>query len=212
MIGLALALLMVLGGRQIISSLWVAKAPSLSARLIGARQIAPVRTSPLSRFRFSAAATLSSKRRLQQALFELPEIIELLNITLAAGESLYSALRRIVPRASGILAQELDFLLRSLDLGSDLESELENFAKRIPQRQVVEFANKLALALRRGTPLVRLMREQADSVRAEVNQQLLSLAGRNETRMLIPLVFLILPITVLFAVYPSLQLLNLNYL
>jgi tight adherence protein C len=65
--------------------------------------------------------------------------------------------------------------------------------------------------LQRGSPLAQLLREQASSARAEIEIQLLKKSGRNETKMMVPLVFLILPVTVLFAVYPSLQLLNLNY-
>jgi tight adherence protein C len=82
---------------------------------------------------------------------------------------------------------------------------------RLPQRQVSEFTSKLILSLKRGNPLAEMIREQAASARSEIRNELLKQAGRNETRMLIPLVFLILPITVLFAIYPSLQLLNINY-
>jgi len=70
----------------------------------------------------------------------------------------------------------------------------------------------LSVALRRGSPLARMLREQAESARADLRNELLRDVGRNETRMLIPLVFLILPVTVLFAVYPSLQLISLDYL
>jgi tight adherence protein C len=52
----------------------------------------------------------------------------------------------------------------------------------------------------------------AESARADQRNDLLKQVGRNETKMLIPLVFLILPVTVLFAVYPSLQLLNIDYI
>jgi tight adherence protein C len=48
----------------------------------------------------------------------------------------------------------------------------------------------------------------AESTRAELRNAQLKQAGRNETRMLIPLVFLILPVTVLFAIYPSIQLIS----
>jgi hypothetical protein len=41
-------------------------------------------------------------------------------------------------------------------------------------------------------------------------KQLSNFSG-TETRMLIPLVFLVLPITVLFAVFPSMTLLNLDF-
>lgn len=152
-----------------------------------------------------------SKNVSRQIMFELPEIIDLLAVALAAGESLYSALRLVVPRATGALAKELQHLISALDLGADIDSELVGLSKRVSGRQVAEFSNKLSLALSRGTPLAAVMLDQSIAIRADLQQQLTVLAGKNETRMLIPLIFLILPITVLFAIYPSLQLLNLNY-
>jgi tight adherence protein C len=96
-------------------------------------------------------------------------------------------------------------------MGSSIENELEAMAKRVKVRHVEEFANKVILAQRRGTPMARLLAEHSSSVRAEIRNELLVRAGKNETKMLVPLVFLILPITVLFAVYPSLNLLNFSY-
>jgi tight adherence protein C len=57
-----------------------------------------------------------------------------------------------------------------------------------------------------------MLSELSASARAEIRNMLLRQAGKNETRMLIPLVFLILPITVLFAIYPSLELLNFGFI
>jgi tight adherence protein C len=82
----------------------------------------------------------------------------------------------------------------------------------IPQPQVIELTNKIVLALDRGTPLATMLSELGDSARAEIRNRLFRQAGKNETRMLIPLVFLILPITVLFAIYPSLELLNFGFI
>ena len=162
-------------------------------------------------FRF-AKATFEPRQRMLRVLFELPDFLELLSVALSSGESIYAALRRVVPRISGILGTELAAMLRALEFGSDLEFELSELAERLPQQQVVEMCNKLTIALRRGTPLSRVLAEQAQAVRQEVSNQLLKRAGKNETRMLIPLVFLILPVTILFAIYPSLQLLNMSYL
>jgi tight adherence protein C len=103
-------------------------------------------------------------------------------------------------------------LLASLELGGELDVELDRLAKRLPHRQIVEFTSKVAIALRRGTPLSQMLSSLAESARADQRNDLLKQVGRNETKMLIPLVFLILPVTVLFAVYPSLQLLNIDYI
>lgn len=156
--------------------------------------------------------TFSSQKNAQRVLFEMPDFLELLSVAISSGESIYSSLSRVIPRLNGVLAAELRNTLLALELGSDLPSELDDLSRRLPQRQVVEFCNKLNLALRRGTPLARVLSEQAESVRQEVLNQLTKQAGKNETRMLVPLVFLILPVTVLFAVYPSLKFLNIAYL
>lgn len=152
-----------------------------------------------------------SKSRKDLILQQLPDFLELIAVAASAGESFYSALRITNSRASGILADEFERVLAAIEMGSSLEFELEGLAGRIRLRQVEEFANKVILAQRRGTPIAKLMRDQASSIRAEIKNQLLAKAGQNETKMLLPLVFLILPVTVLFAIYPSLQFLNFDY-
>jgi tight adherence protein C len=50
------------------------------------------------------------------------------------------------------------------------------------------------------------------SATAELRTQLLAKAGKNETKMMIPMVFVILPVTVMFALYPSLALIQGSFL
>ncbi|MEY4981267.1 MAG: hypothetical protein RL174_605 [Actinomycetota bacterium] len=148
----------------------------------------------------------------QKVLFELPDILDLLAVSLSAGGNLFNSLERVAPRVSGLVGRQLQLALQALQLGSSLATEMDRISERLPQRQLVEFCAKVNLSLKRGTPLADLLREQASSARAEIRNQLLKQAGKNETKMLIPLVFLILPVTVLFAIYPSLQMLNLGYI
>lgn len=166
----------------------------------------------LMRFAWKLRAKFEPNKRYQQVLFELPEFLELLSVALSSGESIYASLKRVVPRVGGLLGKELLATLRAIDFGSDIESEFTALSRRLPQQQVAETCNKVVISLRRGTPLALMLSQQADSVRQEVINVLTRSAGKNETRMLIPLVFLILPVTVLFAIFPSLQLLNISYL
>lgn len=178
-----------------------------------AAEVNPFRLSVrLSPSKQSLKARLVSRRKLQLAVSELPEVIELMSVSLSAGDGIYGALARVVPRANGVLADSLQTLLASLELGGELDVELDRLSKRLPHRQIVEFTSKVAIALRRGTPLSQMLSSLAESARADQRNELLKQVGRNETKMLIPLVFLILPVTVLFAVYPSLQLLNIDYI
>lgn len=166
----------------------------------------------LSTIKESLRLRLVSRKKLRMAVSELPEIIELMAVSLSAGDGIYGALTRVVPRVSGVLAESLHTMLASLELGGELDVELERLAQRLPHRQIVEFTSKVSIALRRGTPLSQMLSSLAESARADQRNDLLKQVGRNETKMLIPLVFLILPVTVLFAVYPSLQLLNIDYI
>lgn len=150
--------------------------------------------------------------KLERALFELPEIIDLLVVSLKAGNGIYRSFATVIPHSEGALAKELTQALKAVEFGAAFGSEIQQVSQAIPHPQVSEFINKVALALERGTPLAQMLTEQGVSVREEIKSRLLKQAGRNETRMLIPLVFLILPITVLFAIYPSLELLNFGFI
>lgn len=176
-------------------------------------EVQPLRVSAvLSRYRDALERRLISRKRLRLATSELPEILDLMAVSLAAGDGIYGAISRVAPRANGVLADSLKETLASLELGGELEVELNRLAKRLPQSQIIEFTSKLSIALRRGTPLSLMLTSLAESARAEHRNHLLKQVGRNETRMLIPLVFLILPVTVMFAVFPSLQLFTIDYI
>ena len=68
--------------------------------------------------------------------------------------------------------------------------------------------DQLVGALERGTPLVEVFRAQAHDSRDDAKRQLIEAAGRKEVAMLVPLVFLILPVTIAFAFFPGLLVLG----
>ena len=69
----------------------------------------------------------------------------------------------------------------------------------------------IAAALERGTPLAEVLRAQAQDSRDQAKRELLESAGRKEVAMLVPLVFLILPTTIAFAVFPALLVLQVGF-
>jgi tight adherence protein C len=153
-----------------------------------------------------------SSQKISQALFELPEVLDLLIVSLRSGEGIYQSLQMVVPRARGELARELSKCLIAVNYGAALTDEIRKIPSALAHPQFAELANKIVMSLVRGTPLAKMLEDQASSVRSEIRNQLLRQAGRNETRMLVPLVFLILPVIVLFAIYPSLKLLNFGFI
>ena len=65
-------------------------------------------------------------------------------------------------------------------------------------------------AIERGAPLVQVLQAQAGDAREAARHELIERAGRSEILMLIPLVFLILPLSVIYAVYPGVFMLRLG--
>ena len=150
--------------------------------------------------------------KLERALFELPELMDLITVSLRAGDGVYRSFATVIPRCDGEIAREFSKAIKAVEYGAAFGTEIRRVAEVLPHPQVAEFVAKVSTSLERGTPLAQMLSEQALSVREEIKSRLLRQAGRNETRMLIPLVFLILPVTVLFAIYPSLELLNFGFI
>ncbi len=157
-------------------------------------------------------STLISKlwvpRKLNLAIdFELPDFAQALGLLLANGLPVNVALGWLTPRATGELSSIFHHLRAELELGADPVELLKDLSKH-PNPGLAELAEKLAVAITRGAPISAQIMAHAASARANLQRRMLRQAGSNETKMLIPIIFCILPITVLFAIFPSLLVLG----
>ena len=73
-----------------------------------------------------------------------------------------------------------------------------------PFEAFARFVQGVVVGIERGTPLADVLRAQAVDVRELGKRALLEAGGRKEISMMVPVVFMILPVTVLFALYPGL--------
>lgn len=148
------------------------------------------------------------RRREERMLAELPTVAELLALSVGAGEGAIGAVERVVRTTRGEVAGELARMLSEARAGTPLTSALEHLADRTGVAPLARFAEGLAVAVERGTPLADVLRAQAQDVREQGRRALMERGGRREVAMLVPVVFLILPVTVVFAVFPSLAVLR----
>jgi tight adherence protein C len=181
---------------------------TLSSRL---EQMIPGSGLDLTRVAKQRRVSKLSKRMRRQIDAELPDLIDLACGALLTGQSLHAAIERVASRSNSIVASELQVFLRNVSLGQSLSSELAALCERKPTAAMKEFVNKISLSIARGTPLAESFEALSASLRERRGFELLKRAGANETKMLIPLVALVLPTTVLFALYPSLLVLNIGF-
>jgi tight adherence protein C len=134
---------------------------------------------------------------------ELPAVAELLALAVAAGEGMGGALDRVARMAGGELGGELRRALGETRAGGSLGPALQGVGVRTGVPAVVRFTDSIATALERGTPLADVLRAQAADAREATRRELLESGGKKEIAMLFPVVFLVLPTVVLFAIYPA---------
>jgi tight adherence protein C len=140
---------------------------------------------------------------------EFPAIVEMLTLSVGAGESPLVAIKRIANRARGYLAEEFQGLVLDAEKGQPFASALDGMALRVQSENLRKFVDSLIISISRGTPLVETLSHSAYEARNRERVILMSAAGKSEVSMMIPVVFLILPISILFALFPSLTNLNL---
>lgn len=189
----------------------------LSGILVSSRGSSPlvllVLTVVLGGLAFAARDSVLTRdvtRRESAMVAELPTIAELLALSVGAGEGALGALERVVATTSGELARELQQTLAQVRAGSPLSEELRGLARRTGASGVRRFADATATAIDRGTPLAAVLRAQAQDARAAGRRELMEQGGKKEIFMMIPVVFLILPITIVFAVFPGLVAIDLG--
>ena len=154
------------------------------------------------------ALSRTAARREARMLTEFPTVAELLALAVSAGEGAIGALERVCRLSRGELSDELRLCLADARAGANLPTALQGLADRTGIISLSRFVDGIVVAVERGTPLAEVLRAQAQDVREDSRRTLMEQGGKKEILMMVPVVFLILPVTVLFAIYPGVSFLR----
>lgn len=147
--------------------------------------------------------TARAAERDREVMAEFPVLAELLALAVASGEGPVAALDRVVQRSRGALSVDLGKVLARIRTGEPVARAFEELGRSSEVPIVAQFAQGVAVAIDRGTPLADVLHAQAADVREAGRRGLIESAARREIFMIAPVVFLVLPVTVLFALYPG---------
>lgn len=148
--------------------------------------------------------TVQVRKRDERVLAEFPVVAELLALVVTAGESPQGALERVSRLVGGELGRSLQIALADTRTGMPLTEALEKIARSSNLEPLSRFIDGIVIALERGTPLAEVLRAQAADVREQSKRHLLERGARNEIAMMVPVVFLLLPTTIVLAMFPGL--------
>ena len=153
----------------------------------------------------------AASTRIARMTAELPTVLEFLTLSLSAGEGILDAIRRVARISRGELARELASVTYEVGSGIPLAESLTGLSRGLQMPPLTRAIEQITGALERGTPLAEVLRAQAQDARDETKRRLLEVSGKKEVAMLVPLVFLILPVTIAIAIFPGLFVLQLGF-
>lgn len=134
-----------------------------------------------------------TKVRNRRGLRELPDILDLLTVSLEAGLGFDSAISKVVSKKEGVIADEFHRCLEEIRLGKTRREALGAIRERLDVDEVKSFISGILQAEKLGVGMVKVLRVQSNEVREQRKQRAEEEAMKAPIKMLFPLVLFIFP-------------------
>lgn len=170
----------------------------LAKTLLGALGVAII-------FFFAPDLVLSeqaSKRR-HQILRELPDMLDMLTISVEAGLGFDQAVSRYVRRSRGPLGKEFGIALMEIQAGKSRREALRSMAERADVPELRTFIMAIVQADVFGVSVSDVLRTQSREMRLKRRQRAEEIAQKAPAKMAFPLILCILPATIIVVIVPA---------
>jgi tight adherence protein C len=137
--------------------------------------------------------TLCRRRRQEEIEKTLPDILDLLTVSVEAGLGFDGAVLKVTEKSRGILAEEFRRLIKENRMGKNRRDSLRDLAGRLGNDKVDTFTRSIIQAEQLGIGFANVLRLQAEQVRRQRKQRIEEAAMKAPVKMLIPLVLFIFP-------------------
>lgn len=134
-----------------------------------------------------------AQRRVQEIDYNLPELIDLLVVTVEAGLGFTASLQVASERLDGALGQELRLTLQEQTMGLSPSEALQNWLARTDTPAVRAFVRSVVQGETLGVSIGQILRNLATEMRSRRRQAAEERAQKAPVKLLFPLIFLIFP-------------------
>ncbi len=152
--------------------------------------------------RFLLRSKISQRKK--DMYHQLPEMLDLLSVSVSAGLGFDQALTYVVKKSEGALIQELDVAQREITLGRPRKEALVGLADRCDNLEMRTFVSAVLQADEMGSSMRNILQIQADTIRQAHKQGVEERAQKLSIKMLFPLVFFIFPVMFIVLMGPAL--------
>jgi tight adherence protein C len=149
-----------------------------------------------------------ARSRFEQIEYGLPELVDLLVVTVEAGLGLNSAMKLAASRVSGPLGDELRLTLQEQRMGLSTAEALSNLLARCETPTMRSFVRSVLQGERLGVSIGTIMRNLGHDMRVRRRQAAEERAQKAPIKLLFPLVFFIFPPMFIVLLFPAIYSFN----
>ena len=144
-----------------------------------------------------------ARRRLEEIDRALPELIDLLVVTVEAGLGFSSSLQVAADRMDGVLGDELRLTLQEQSMGLGINEALGNMLLRVDTPSTRSFVRSILQGEQLGVSIGQILRNLAQEMRNRRRQAAQERAQKAPIKLLFPLILLIFPAIFIILLTPA---------
>ena len=136
---------------------------------------------------------MTSAKRIKEIEMSLPDVIDLLVISVEAGLGFDMALSKVAEKMKGPLIDEFNRALNEIKMGKTRQASLKDLSTRVGSENLHSFLTMIIQSTVMGFPIGPILRIQSDTMRVARRQRAEEMAMKAPIKMVFPLVFCIFP-------------------
>lgn len=134
---------------------------------------------------------------------ELPDVLDLMTVSIEAGLGFDAAMQRVVEKAKGAIAEEFNETLQEIRMGKTRREALRDLGIRTGVADLSRFVESLIQADQLGVSLGNVLRNQSDQMRILRRQRVQEEAMKAPIKMLFPMILFIFPCIFIIILAPA---------
>ncbi len=144
----------------------------------------------------------AGKRR-EEIQDNLPDVLDLLTVSVEAGLGFDGALVKVVEKTKGVVSREFNRVLQEIKMGKPRRDALRDLGNRSGVDDMVSFVGSIIQADQLGVSIGNVLRLQSEQMRQKRRQRAEEKAMKAPIKMLIPLVLFIFPTIFIVVLGPA---------
>ena len=148
--------------------------------------------------------TSAATRRREAMEKQLPDMLDLLSVSVAAGLGFERAMLHVIETMDGPLVDEFAVTYREMSMGRSRKDALTLLGERCGVEDLSAVTGALVQAGQLGIPICNVLQSQAAAIRRSRRSKVKEKAATVSTKMLLPMIGFIFPVLIIVLLGPSL--------